>query len=103
MGWGCDGQGDAGSHGEGERSLAPLTLLQPDVAAGRSHMAAVWARGLIGDAGRAFWWHLAPTWSCTSMVMQMLFFSSLQLSGGDAECSCDEGDETSRKKRSRSL
>lgn len=37
------------------------------------------------------------------MVMQTLFFSSLQLSGGDAECSCDEGDETSRKKRSRSL
>lgn len=55
--------------------------------------------GTSGDAGRAAWW-------CEGMhgtVMQTPLFSSPQLSGGDPECSCDEGDETSRKKRSRSL
>ena len=45
-----------------------------------------------------------PLWACTGMMMQMLFFLfPPQLSGADPECSCDEGDETSRKKRSRNL
>ncbi|XP_032056442.1 regulator of G-protein signaling 3 isoform X2 [Aythya fuligula] len=35
--------------------------------------------------------------------LTLLFSGHRKLSGGDAECSCDEGDETSRKKRSRSL
>lgn len=44
-----------------------------------------------------------PPWACTSTVMQTLFFCSPQLSGPEPECSCDEGDETSRKKRSKNL
>ncbi|XP_048821900.1 regulator of G-protein signaling 3 isoform X2 [Lagopus muta] len=35
--------------------------------------------------------------------LSLLFSGHRKLSGGDPECSCDEGDETSRKKRSRSL
>ncbi|XP_029816475.1 regulator of G-protein signaling 3 [Manacus vitellinus] len=35
--------------------------------------------------------------------LTLLFSGHRKLSGADPECSCDEGDETSRKKRSRSL
>ncbi|NXC85270.1 RGS3 protein, partial [Cercotrichas coryphoeus] len=35
--------------------------------------------------------------------LSLLFSGHRKLSGADPECSCDEGDETSRKKRSRSL
>ncbi|XP_074017414.1 regulator of G-protein signaling 3 isoform X2 [Numenius arquata] len=35
--------------------------------------------------------------------LTLLFSGHRKLSGADAECSCDEGDETSRKKRSRNL
>ncbi|XP_015734114.1 regulator of G-protein signaling 3 isoform X7 [Coturnix japonica] len=35
--------------------------------------------------------------------LSLLFSGHRKLSGGHPECSCDEGDETSRKKRSRSL
>ncbi|XP_055576741.1 regulator of G-protein signaling 3 isoform X1 [Falco cherrug] len=35
--------------------------------------------------------------------LTLLFLGQRKLSGADPECSCDEGDETSRKKRSRNL
>lgn len=41
-------------------------------------------------------------WACPDMMTDTVLLPS-QLSGADPECSCDEGDETSRKKRSRSL
>lgn len=65
---------------------------------------AVWVRGpwgmlagLVGD-----------TWSATVGMhwhddADAVFFFPPQLSGADPECSCDEGDEISRKKRSRNL
>lgn len=62
--------------------------------------------GTMGDAGRSGL--VGDTWSATVGMhwhddADAVFFFPPQLSGADPECSCDEGDEISRKKRSRNL
>lgn len=83
----------------------PTPLLQPAVAVAKEPVGAVALGCGCGDR-RGCWrgWlvtlGLGTHWHDDADAVSL---SPPQLSGADPECSCDEGDETSRKKRSRNL
>lgn len=90
------------------RGAGPIALPQPAVVGGKEPCGCrVWVRrpeGLLATLVGVTCSVTAGRRCHDAVMMQTLFFCSPpQVSGADPECSCDEGDETSRKKRSRNL
>lgn len=88
------------------RGAGPIALRQPAVVVGKEPhgcRGSVWAWGPRGVLAML----VGDTWSATVGMHGHDDADAVslppQLSGADPECSCDEGDETSRKKRSRNL